>query len=138
MADYSVNELEQWNERIEEAARSAGLDFYEQEFEICSYEDMLGYETYTGMPSHYPHWSYGKAYEKAKTLHKYNLTGLPYEMVINSSPCIAYLMRDNTLLLQILTMAHVYGHNDFFKMNRLFKKYFAGPEYPRRLSVLAE
>jgi stage V sporulation protein R len=74
------------------------------------------------MPSKYPHWSYGKAYEKNKTLYSLNLTGLPYEMVINSDPCLAYLMRENTLLLQILTMAHVYGHNDFFKNNRLFKE----------------
>ncbi len=121
MADYTMKELEQWNEIIEGIARSEGLDYYEQEFEICSYEDMIGYETYIGMPSHYPHWSFGKAYEKTKTLHKYNLSGLPYEMVINSDPCIAYLMKDNTLLLQILTIAHVYGHNDFFKNNRLFK-----------------
>lgn len=122
MADFSMRELEEWNEKIEGIVREFGLDYYEQEFEICSYEDMIGYESYIGMPSHYPHWSYGKAYEKTKTLHKYNLTGLPYEMVINSNPCIAYLMKDNTLLLQILTIAHVYGHNDFFKNNRLFKK----------------
>ncbi|MCX7923195.1 MAG: SpoVR family protein [Clostridia bacterium] len=121
MSDYSLKEIEQWNERIEEIARDFGLEYYEQEFEICSYEDMICYETYVGMPSHYPHWSYGKAYEKTKTLHKYNLSGLPYEMVINSDPCIAYLMKDNTLLLQVLTIAHVYGHNDFFKNNRLFK-----------------
>lgn len=121
MSDYSVKELEDWNERIEKIAHDLGLDYYEQEFEICSYEDMIGYETYIGMPSHYPHWSYGKAFERIKTLHKYNLTGLPYEMVINSNPCIAYLMKDNTLLLQILTIAHVYGHNDFFKNNRMFK-----------------
>lgn len=121
MSDYSIKELEQWNEKIEELVKKSGLDCYEQEFEIVSYDDMIAYEAYTGMPSHYPHWSYGKAYEKIKTLHKYNLTGLPYEMVINSNPCIAYLMKDNTLLLQILTIAHVYGHNDFFKNNRLFK-----------------
>ena len=42
-------------------------------------------------------------------------------MVINSDPCIAYLMRDNTLALQILTIAHVYGHNDFFKNNFTFR-----------------
>lgn len=122
MTEYSIKELEQWNERIERIARDIGLDYYEQEFEICDYEDMIGYEAYIGMPSHYPHWSYGKAYEKTKTLNKYNLSGLPYEMVINSDPCIAYLMKDNTLLLQILTIAHVYGHNDFFKNNRLFKE----------------
>jgi stage V sporulation protein R len=121
MTEYSLKELMEWNEKIEVIARSEGLDYYEQEFEICSYEDMIGYETYVGMPSHYSHWSYGKHYERTKTLHKYNLTGLPYEMVINCDPCIAYLMKDNTLLLQILTIAHVYGHNDFFKNNRLFK-----------------
>lgn len=121
MADYSIRELEQWNEKIEKIACEEGLDYYEQEFEIVSFEDMICYEAYVGMPSHYPHWSYGKAYEKTKTLNRYNLAGLPYEMVINSNPCIAYLMRDNTLLLQILTIAHVYGHNDFFKNNRLFK-----------------
>jgi stage V sporulation protein R len=42
-------------------------------------------------------------------------------MVINSNPSIAYLMRDNTLALQVLTIAHVYGHNDFFKNNFTFK-----------------
>ncbi|TJX13943.1 SpoVR family protein [Tissierella creatinini] len=117
---YTIKQLEKWNDKIELLADKNGLDCYPQEFELCSYEDMLCYEAYVGMPSHYPHWSFGKSYEKYKNLYKYNITGLPYELVINSNPCIAYLMRDNTLLLQILTMAHVFGHNDFFKNNRLF------------------
>ncbi len=121
MADFSIRDLEYWNECIEKLAKDCGLDYYNQEFEIINYEDMIGYESYIGMPSHYPHWSYGKSYERIKTLHKYNLTGLPYEMVINSNPCIAYLMKDNSLLVQVLTIAHVYAHNDFFKNNRLFK-----------------
>ncbi|WP_234122724.1 SpoVR family protein [Clostridium hydrogenum] len=118
--DYNLKDLKQWNERIEEKAKEVKLNYYEQEYEIVSYNDMLAYETYTGMPSRYPHWSFGKAYEKQKTLYNYDLVGLPYEMVINSNPCLAYLMKENTLTLQILTMAHVYGHNDFFKNNRLF------------------
>ena len=121
MPDYSMKELEEWNARIEERTRKNGLNCYEQEFELVSYEEMTAYEAYAGMPSHYPHWSYGKAYERIRTFNRYNLSGLPYEMVINSNPCIAYLMKDNTLLLQIMTIAHVYGHNDFFKNNRLFK-----------------
>lgn len=121
--NYTVKDLQKYNEQIEEIAREMGLDYYPQEFEIISFEDMLCYEAYVGMPSHYSHWSYGKAYDRLKTAYKYNLTGLPYEMVINSDPCIAYLMKDNSLLLQILTIAHVYGHNDFFKNNRLFKSY---------------
>ena len=121
--NYSLKELMDYNTQIEEIAQRIGLDYYEQEFEVISFEDMICYEAYVGMPSHYPHWSYGKNYERIKTLYQYNLTGLPYEMVINSDPCIAYLMKDNSLVLQILTMAHVYGHNDFFKNNRLFKEY---------------
>lgn len=120
--EYNFKDLEKWNEKIEKLAGEYGLDFYPQEFEIIGFNDMIGYEAYVGMPSRYPHWSFGKAYEKNKTLYSLNLTGLPYEMVINSDPCLAYLMKDNTLLLQILTMAHVYGHNDFFKNNRLFKE----------------
>ena len=117
MATYEISELESWNERIFALATEYGLDPYPQEFEICDHEQMLGYMAYSGMPSHYPHWSYGKSFEKLKTLYDYGVSGLPYEMVINSNPCLAYLMRDNTLLLQVLTMAHVYGHNDFFKNN---------------------
>lgn len=120
--DYTLKDLEKWNNRIEVVAKDYGLDYYNQEFEIISYNDMLAYEAYIGMPSRYPHWSFGKAYEKNRTFYKYNLTGLPYEMVINSNPCLAYLMKENTLLLQILTIAHVYGHNDFFKNNRLFRE----------------
>ena len=120
--EYGFNDIENWNEKIEKKVKEYGLDFYPQEFEVIGFNEMIGYEAYVGMPSRYPHWSFGKSYEKSKTLYSLNLTGLPYEMVINSDPCLAYLMKDNTLLLQILTMAHVYGHNDFFKNNRLFKQ----------------
>jgi len=121
MANYEISELVEWDNRIREKAAEFGLDWFPQEFEICDHSGMLGYMAYSGMPSHYPHWSFGKAYEKLKTLYDYGVNGLPYEMVINSNPAIAYLMRDNTLLLQILTIAHVYGHNDFFKNNFTFK-----------------
>ena len=47
-------------------------------------------------------------------------TGLPYEMIINSDPSIAYLMRENALYIHILTMSHCVGHSDFFKNNRMF------------------
>jgi stage V sporulation protein R len=121
MPQYEATDLVEWDERIRAKVAEFGLDCYPQEFEICDHFGMLGYMAYSGMPSHYPHWSYGKAYEKLKTLYDHGVSGLPYEMVINSSPALAYLMRDNTLLLQILTIAHVYGHNDFFKNNFTFR-----------------
>jgi stage V sporulation protein R len=118
---YELRDLADWDKRIREKVDEFGLDCYPQEFELCDHVGMLGYMAYSGMPSHYPHWSYGKSYEKLKTLYDHGVSGLPYEMVINSNPAIAYLMRDNTLLLQILTIAHVYGHNDFFKNNFTYK-----------------
>jgi stage V sporulation protein R len=120
MTDYDLEELKNWDDRILELVRRYGLKCYPQEFEICDHNDMIGYMAYSGMPSHYAHWSYGKSYERQKTMYEYGVSGLPYEMVINSDPCLAYLMRDNTLLLQILTIAHVYGHNDFFANNFTF------------------
>jgi stage V sporulation protein R len=121
VATWDVKDLEYWDDKIREQVEALGLDCYPQEFELCNHSDMLAYMAYSGVPSHYPHWSYGKAFEKLKTLYEYGVSGLPYEMVINSNPALAYLMRDNSLCLQILTIAHVYGHNDFFKNNFTFK-----------------
>jgi stage V sporulation protein R len=119
--NFDIADLESWDVRIRELVEGYGLDCYPQEFEVCDHHEMLAYMAYSGMPSHYPHWSYGKSFEKLKTLYDHGVSGLPYEMVINSNPAIAYLMRDNSLLLQILTIAHVYGHNDFFKNNFTFR-----------------
>ncbi|HEV8713953.1 MAG TPA: SpoVR family protein [Candidatus Binatia bacterium] len=121
MAEWEIKDLEYWDEKIREKVEEFGLSCYPQEFEICDHFQMLGYMAYSGMPAHYPHWSYGKSYEKLKTMYDYGVSGLPYEMVINSNPALAYLMRDNSFCLQILTIAHVYGHNDFFKTNFTFK-----------------
>jgi stage V sporulation protein R len=50
------------------------------------------------------------------------MSGLPYEMIINSNPSIAYLMTENPMPTHILTMAHCVGHSDFFKNNRMFSE----------------
>jgi stage V sporulation protein R len=121
-ADWELKDLEYWDARIREKVEEFGLACYPQEFEVCDHTQMLGYMAYSGMPSHYPHWSYGKGFEKLKTMYDYGVSGLPYEMVINSNPALAYLMRDNSLCLQILTIAHVYGHNDFFRNNFTFQQ----------------
>ena len=120
MTTWTLRDLEYWDDKIREKVAEFGLDCYPQEFEVCDQNAMLGYMAYHGMPSHYPHWSFGKAFEQTKTMYDHGVQGLPYEMVINSNPCLAYLMRDNSLCLQVLTIAHVYGHNDFFKNNFTF------------------
>ena len=121
-SDWTIQDLHYWDERIREQVEAFNLSCFPQEFEICDQGQMLGYMAYSGMPAHYPHWSFGKQYEKLKTLHEVGATGLPYELVINANPSLAYLMRDNSLCQQILTMAHVYAHNDFFKNNVHFRR----------------
>ncbi|MEJ2343933.1 MAG: SpoVR family protein [Gammaproteobacteria bacterium] len=118
---WNMKDLEYWDAKIRDKVAEFGLSCFPQEFEVCDHEQMLGYMAYSGMPAHYPHWSYGKAFEKLKTMYDYGVSGLPYEMVINSNPSLAYLMRENSLCLQVLTIAHVYGHNDFFKNNFTFR-----------------
>lgn len=118
---WTMDDLVSWDEKIRDLVDAFGLNCFEQEFEICDHEQMLGYMAYHGMPAHYPHWSFGKSFERQKTQYDLQVSGLPYEMVINSDPSVAYLMRGNSLCLQILTIAHVYGHNDFFRNNFTFR-----------------
>lgn len=120
-SDYTLEELETWDEKICEIAKGYGLDWYEIAYETINYHEMIGAMSYHGMPSHYSHWSYGKSFERTHFMYNTGNEGLPYELIINSNPSIAYLMLENPLYLQILIMAHCVGHSDFFKNNRTFK-----------------
>ena len=120
MSDWTERDLIKWDEKIIRVAEDLGLDWHPIDYEIIDYQEMLGAMAYVGLPTHYRHWSYGKEYERTHTLYNLGQTGLPYEMIINSNPSIAYLMRENALYVHILTMAHCVGHSDFFKQNRMF------------------
>ena len=93
MSDWSVKDLQTWDDRIVDIAKDYGLDWYEISYEICDYYEMIGHMSYHGMPSHYNHWSFGKSFERTNQMYNLGLTGLPYELIINSNPSIAYLMR---------------------------------------------
>ncbi len=121
MSDWTEADLLHWDEKILRIAEDLGLDWHPIDYEIIDYQEMLGAMAYVGLPTHYRHWSYGKEYERTHTLYNMGQTGLPYEMIINSNPSIAYLMRENALYIHVLTMAHCVGHSDFFKNNRMFK-----------------
>ena len=70
-----------------------------------------------GLPMGYPHWSYGKDFIRQRAeLPNAASMGLAYEIVINSNPCIAYLMEENTMTMQALVIAHAsYGHNSLLQ-----------------------
>jgi stage V sporulation protein R len=122
MSDWNLSQLKEWDDKICEIAHGYGLDWFPIDYEICDYYEMIGHMSYHGMPSHFNHWSYGKTFERTHFMYNAGASGLPYELIINSDPSIAYLMRQNELFLQILIMAHCVGHSDFFKNNRCFKE----------------
>ena len=99
-----------------------GLDVYPNQIEVITAEQMLDAYSSIGMPLFYKHWSFGKHFAHHEAFYRRGLQGLAYEIVINSSPCISYLMEENTATMQTLVIAHAaFGHNHFFKNNYLFK-----------------
>ncbi len=114
--------IEAYHREIARIAGDFGLDTYPNQIEIITSEQMLDAYASIGMPIGYSHWSFGKHFISNQQQYKRGHMGLAYEIVINSDPCIAYLMEENSMLMQILVMAHAcYGHNSFFKGNYLFK-----------------
>tara|TARA_R110002110_G_scaffold28009_4_gene101252 strand:+ start:141 stop:1445 length:1305 start_codon:yes stop_codon:yes gene_type:complete len=121
VSNWTFNELEEWDTKICQIAEKYNLDWFPITYEVCDYYEMIGHMSYHGMPSHYQHWSYGKTFERTHQMYNLGAEGLPYELIINSNPSIAYLMKQNPAYLQVLIMAHCVGHSDFFKNNRIFK-----------------
>ena len=123
-ADWDFELLERYDTAIAEVAAEYRLDTYPNQIEIITSEQMLDAYATSGLPVGYPHWSYGKEFIRNEQAYRRGMQGLAYEIVINSNPCIAYLMEENTMATQALVIAHAsYGHNSFFKGNHLFRQW---------------
>jgi stage V sporulation protein R len=122
-ADWTFDTLKRTYDAIEAiAVGEMGLEPYPNQIELISSEQMLDAYSSIGMPIFYHHWSFGKRFARDEKLYRKGYTGLAYEIVINSNPCISYIMEENTMTMQALVMAHAaFGHNHFFKNNYLFK-----------------
>lgn len=117
MDSNEVMRLQKIETRIYEIARENGLNFCPIEFDVIPEEKMFEIMAY-GMPGQISSWKYGRDYERTRTIYEKMGSGLPYEVVVNTNPARAYLMKDNTLSLQSLIIAHVVGHVAFFTMNK--------------------
>ncbi len=124
-ADWDFPTLQRIHDACEAIARSElGIDTYPNQIEVITAEQMLDAYSSAGMPLFYKHWSFGKQFAHQEAFYRKGLMGLAYEIVINSSPCISYLMEENTATMQTLVIAHAaFGHNHFFKGNYLFKQW---------------
>ncbi|NHO31027.1 SpoVR family protein [Acetobacter fallax] len=124
-ADWNFHIIRDCYAAIEEIAeKELGLDVFPNRIEVITSEQMLDVYTTNGMPLSYNHWSYGKRFAGHENAYRRGLMGLAYEVVINSNPCISYLMEENSATMQALVIAHAaFGHNHFFKNNRLFQEW---------------
>lgn len=121
-SEWTFDLLKVYDKEIGRVAKSFELDTYPCQIEIITSEQMLDAYASVGMPINYSHWSFGKKFLQIEKSYRHGHMGLAYEIVINSNPCIAYLMEENSLPMQALVIAHAcYGHNSFFKSNYLFK-----------------
>ena len=124
-ADWNFRTIQRINEAVEAiACGEFGLDVYPNQIEIITAEQMLDAYSSVGMPLYYKHWSFGKQFAHHETSYRKGMRALAYEIVINSNPCISYVMEENTATMQTLVIAHAaFGHNHFFKNNYLFKQW---------------
>ena len=123
-SEWNFELIRRYDQEIARLAERYALDIYPNQIEIISAEQMMDAYASVGMPIGYHHWSYGKQFLATEKGYKRGQMGLAYEIVINSDPCIAYLMEENTLCMQALVIAHAcYGHNSFFKGNYLFRSW---------------
>ncbi len=121
-SEWTFELLQQYDQEIAKSAHKFGLDTYPIQIEVISSEQMMDAYASVGMPLNYNHWSFGKQFLSTQQNYQRGHMGLAYEIVINSSPSIAYLMEENTITMQALVIAHAcYGHNSFFKGNYLFR-----------------
>ncbi|WP_203425846.1 SpoVR family protein [Sinorhizobium sp. BG8] len=124
-SDWNFATLSRAYDAIETIALDElNLSVYPNQLEIISSEQMLDAYSSVGMPLMYQHWSFGKRFVYEENLYRKGRRGLAYELVINSNPCITYLMEENTMAMQALVTAHAaFGHNHFFKNNYLFRQW---------------
>lgn len=124
-SDWDFDTLKRTYDAIEDIAlNELKLDVYTNQIEVITSEQMLDAYSSIGMPLMYHHWSFGKRFVRDDVMYRKGYQGLAYEIVINSDPCISYVMEENTIVMQALVMAHAaFGHNHFFKNNYLFKQW---------------
>ncbi|WP_257294957.1 SpoVR family protein [Endozoicomonas sp. YOMI1] len=120
--EWTFELIQEYDRELARLADRFRLETYPNQIEIISSEQMMDAYASTGMPLMYNHWSFGKHFLHTQQNYQRGRMGLAYEIVINSNPCIAYLMEENTMTMQALVLAHAsYGHNSFFKGNYLFQ-----------------
>lgn len=117
MEKSELDRLRKLEVRIREIAEEMGLLTTDIMFEVVSAQRVLEGMSYN-FPTNFSHWSFGRDYERNRTIYDHTGHGIPYEQVWNFDVPKAFLVETNPFALNVMILAHVYGHVDFFLSNR--------------------
>ena len=123
-SEWTLEDLVAIENNCSRHAANYALDTFPNQMEVITSEQMLDSYVSAGLPVNYSHWSFGKHYLIENAKYRSGQNSLAYEIVINTNPCIAFLMEDNSLAMQTLVIPHAcFGHNSFSKGNYLFRQW---------------
>lgn len=107
--------------RVKELVEEWGLPTADIIFEIVPVQRMLEGMAYN-YPTNFSHWSFGRDYEKYRTIWEHTGHGIPYEQVWNLETPRALIVNTSPFALKVLTMAHVFVHVAYFLLNRYLQR----------------
>ena len=120
MNEEEIQRLMDIEKRVGEFCREKGLNTTSINFEIVTAEKVIEALAYR-MPTNFHHWSFGRDFEKQETIYKITGAGIPYEVVWNFNTPTALLVATNPFALNVVIIAHVFGHVDFHLSNIFMK-----------------
>ncbi|HRR48434.1 MAG TPA: SpoVR family protein [Bacteroidales bacterium] len=119
MKQNDLQRLIKIEDRIKQYVEEYGMKCLPVEFDIVPPQKMIEILAYR-MPTNISNWKYGRDYERLKTVFDTVDPNLPLELVVHDNPSRAFLMNSNTLAVQVLVMAHVYAHVNFFTESKWY------------------
>lgn len=117
MTKKELERLAEIEKRIEEYFKEWGLLTTEITFEITTAQRVLEGMSYM-FPTNFSHWTFGRDYERHRTVYEHTGGGIPYEQVWNFKKPRAFLVETNPFALNATIVGHVFGHVDFFLGSR--------------------
>ena len=105
---------------LENLAHDRGLVFDPVIFQITD-SDEIAEVASMGLPNRFIHWYWGGTYKELVTQQSKEVFSI-LELVLNTVPSHAFLRSTNTYLQNVLVIAHVLGHADFFANNHWYCK----------------
>jgi stage V sporulation protein R len=115
-----IQEYQRVIQELEGLAHDRGLVFDPVVFQITD-SDEIAQVASMGLPNRFIHWYWGGTYKELVMQQTKEVFSI-LELVLNTSPSHAFLRSTNTYLQNVLVIAHVFGHADFFTNNHWYRK----------------